>query len=393
MPGTGQRPSAVLRTVVGWQARRIADPVARLRFLRHTVGDRCALDPRQPAGREFYRRHRRLLILAAGLALLVPAGSVTTASRLLRRPVPATADQPETYPHVWRVEQSPEAEIFSNGLRVERQYETAGEPRRYVVFPRGREDQSHSEERSAPAGIVFHTTESAQSEFSESHAKRLRIIGAALLDYIRKEQAYHYVVDRFGRVWRVVRDSDVAAHAGYSVWADRQNTYVNLNRAFLGVSVEGWTASEGDNAATTPAQVHALRLLTEMLRSSYRLSAANCVTHAQVSVNPDNMQAGYHYDWAAGFPYTAIGLPDNYAVPAPSLELFGFGYDPALIRATGATYWRGLVLGEESLRQGATAHGLSISAWRQLLKARYRQALATMKEMTEQAPNPKEKQG
>jgi len=54
-------------------------------------------------------------------------------------------------------------------------------------------------------------------------------------------------------------------------------------------------------------------MLTRMLRSRYSIAAENCVTHAQVSVNPSNMQLSYHVDWAAAFSFAALGLPDNYA--------------------------------------------------------------------------------
>jgi hypothetical protein len=288
------------------------------------------------------------------------------------------------------VEQKDDHEEYSNGLRIERRYESANEPRAFAAYPRGAESPGSAQPRTAPAGIVFHTTESAQSDFSSDQTRRIRIIGTALLEFVRQERAYHYVIDRFGKVWRVVRESDSANHAGHSVWSDDQWTYVNLNRGFLGVSVETMTAPGSSRAETTPAQINALRTLTEMLRSKYRIPASNCVTHAQVSVNPSNMQAGYHYDWAAGFPYTQVGLPDNYATPVPSLWLFGFSYDPSLVNVTGEPFWKGLLLGEDQLRQNATAHGMKVADYRSALAKRYRQILSTLKTSSTQ---PKEIQG
>ena len=81
--------------------------------------------------------------------------------------------------------------------------------------------------------------------------------------------------------------------------------------------------AEGLNAA----QIHAGRILTEMLRARYDIPAENCTTHGQVSVNPDNMKIGNHTDLGAGFPYAAFGLPDNYRIPPPSMLHFGFAYD------------------------------------------------------------------
>lgn len=379
-------PNALLRAAASWRADRIADPIERLRFLRRTLGDRCVWDPRSEAGRAFYRSRRMSMMVALGALLLLPAGTVTSASRLWKRGPIVSAHAgsgPEAFPSVWLVETNPGFETYSNGLRIERRYEVANEPRSYPVYRRGEEDLGPVEERTKPAGIVFHTTESNQLEFREDKTKAIRRVGANLLSYLKQEHAYHYMVDRFGGVWRVVRESDAANHAGYSVWADDRFTYVNVNRAFLGVSVETVTTSGEARAEATPAQIHALRVLTEMLRAKYRISTANCATHAQVSVNPDNMQVGYHYDWASNFPYVAVGLPDNYAVPAPGLWLFGFTYDPSLVQVTGQAFWRGLLLGEDQLRQNATAHGLSVFAYRKELEKRYRQVLSQIKTKAE----------
>lgn len=393
-PVVGRAPNPVIRAVVGWQASRIPDPVARLHFLRRTVGDLSTWNPVSAAGRQHWRSHRVKAATVLVVLLLLPAGAITGGSFLWKRgPIVYTSvDGGDGYPvaRVWPVEQNDDFETYSNGLRIERRYEVINEARRYDVYPRGFEDSGHSEERTAPAGIVFHTTESPQPEFTEDQTRRIRLIGAALLSYVRDERAYHYLVDRFGRVWRIVREGDSANHAGYSVWSDTKWTYISLNRAFLGISVEAETQSNTDRSETTPAQLTALRALTEMLRAKYHIPAANCATHAQVSVNPDNMRAGYHYDWAANFPYAGIGLPNNYSLPTPSIWLFGFEYDTALVRVTGEPFWRGLALGEEQLRQNATAQGLSVPLYRRALVERYRKVMSTFKAKTEKS---KEKTG
>ncbi len=387
-------PSPIVGAMANWQASRIKDPVVRLRFLRRTVGDRRVWDPRTETGRVWLRKRGVSLAVAFAALVLVPAGTVKSAGRLWwRGPIlsaQASMQRPDTFPQVWQVDQQGEYETYSNGLRIERKYEVSNEPRQFAAYRRSAEEPTAKEDRTAPVGIVFHTTESAQTDFTEGETRRIRMIGAALLDFIQKERAYHYVVDRFGRVWRVVKESDAANHAGYSIWADDTWTYVNLNRSFVGVSVETMTQPGSSRAEATPAQIHALRVLTEMLRSKYRILSTNCVTHAQVSVNPSNMQAGYHYDWAANFPYPQVGLPDNYALATPSLWLFGFTYDPSLVNVTGEPFWKGLVLGAEQLRQNATAHGMDVSAYRRILESRYRQILSTLKSKTELS---KEKQG
>lgn len=392
---TGAKPpNPVVRTVVDWKASRIDDPVARLRFLRHTVGDQAPWGPSEVKPKPWWRRKR--LQIAAGLVLvIVPASQLTDAGRVWRRPpAAALAKAGEAKPDVWMVQQTKEFETYSNGLRVERRFETSNEPRSFEVFQRGEEEVSTPQPRVEPAGIVYHTSESMQDPFEEKNIKRLVFIGESLLGYVRDSKSYNYVVDRFGRVWRVVRDSDAAWHAGPSVWADSKNTYISLNHAFLGVALESQTRDEEkrprEHMMATPAQIHSLRVLTDMLRARYKIDAADCVTHAQVSVNPSNFMIGYHTDWAAHFPYTEIGLADNYATPNPALVQFGFNYDPDLMKVTGERYWKGLVLGDEQLRQDASAHGQGVAAYRKQLHEKFRQLVKSLKERMEDS---KEKQG
>ena len=237
--------------------------------------------------------------------------------------------------------------------------------------------------------IFVHAVHAFVFDFRADQTTRLKLLGRFLLRYVRDERAYHYLIDRFGRVWRIVRESDAANHAGHSLWADGRWTYFNLNWSFLGVSLEGRSAGLSGSEPLTRAQLLALRQLTEMLRFRYSIPAMNCVTHAQVSVNPSNRQAGYHYDWATGFPFASLGLPDNYQIPMPSLWLFGFTYDPSLVNRTGEPYWKGLVLGGDILRQNATARGMSIEQFRAHRASVYRRILARLKERAEAArPSP-----
>lgn len=201
-------------------------------------------------------------------------------------------------------------------------------------------------------------------------------LGHNLLEVIRQKRAYHYVIDRFGRVFAVVGEPDAANHAGYSIWADAEGTYINLNDSFMGVAFEGQT---GEAKQITPAQIRAAKVLTEMLRSRYGIAAANCVTHAQVSVNPRNMLMGEHTDWAANFPFEALGLPDNYAIPPASFFIYGFDYDAAFLRATQGR-WAGLTLAREQLERQAAAENLAVPRYRALLQHRYKDLAAALKE-------------
>jgi hypothetical protein len=245
-----------------------------------------------------------------------------------------------------------------------------------VAFPREGLDSSDFELRAAPAGIVFHSTESDAAPFEERHNSSLKRLGKLLLDYVREKRAYHFLVDRFGRVYRVVEESDAAHHAGYSVWADADWLYLYLNTSFLSV------AFESQRGGMTPAQLRSGRMLTEMLRSKYHIAETNCVTHAQVSVNPGNMRIGYHTDWAADFPFAQMGLPNNYSHPLPALYLLGFDYDSTYLEASGGMLRQALSTSEQMVRDQGLLRGISASHYKEFLRQRYRNKTAALKRMS-----------
>jgi len=193
---------------------------------------------------------------------------------------------------------------------------------------------------------------------------------------VRNKRAYHFVIDRFGRVYRIVVESDTANHAGHSIWADSKWSYVDLNDSFIGVAFEA--SMQSDQAIITEAQLRAAKALTEMLRAKYNLAAENCVVHAQVSINPTNNRIGWHTDWGSGFPFGEMGLPDNYAIPNPSIYLFGFEFDPAYRNATGPELWKGLEEAEARVREAAAGHGVTPAQYRKVLQQRFLDALSAI---------------
>jgi N-acetylmuramoyl-L-alanine amidase len=356
------------------RASRIADPVERLGFLR-----------REMRLRGIHRRSsglRHLVPLIGGLVILVaigplPMGTAETLAKE-RRLVDAGGELRPPVPRVWMVEQSDFLEIYSNGLRIDLTFAVSNRPRRsFPIFSlAGARQQA---EGSAPVGIVYHTTESNLAPFEEEENHKLQRLARYSIEVVRQERAYHYVIDRFGRVHRVVQEADAANHAGASIWADRRGVYVNLNDSFMGVSFEGQTGSADE---VTPAQVQAGKVLTEMLRSRYGILSEDCVTHAQVSVNPHNMLIGEHTDWAGKFPFAGVGLPDNYSIPLASLYVFGFEYDTVFLRTTG-TRWRGLDLAELQVARQAAAEGLETRRYRAILQHRYKDIESVLKEQNE----------
>ena len=348
------------------KAESLSDPIARLRYLRKATAN--------PAPRP----SRRSWIACCAFTLFV---MMWRSDALVRQSEPPTRrvaspvpPAPYYVPNVWPVEQNKEYDLYSNGLRIENRLMISNEPRSYRLI--ARDSGIPGPLRAQPAGIVFHTSESDQAPFEHEQRRTLKRIGQELLLYVRNHRAYHFVIDRFGQVTRIVVESDAANHAGHSVWADSKWLYLDLNDSFVGVAFEA--RMQPDQAIITNAQLRAAKVLTEMLRAKYNLPSENCVVHAQVSVNPSNRRIGWHTDWGAGFPFREIGLPDNYQIPNPSIYLFGFEYDSAYIAVTGPDLRKGLEAADERVREAADQRGIGPGTYRRVLQQRYRDALSAV---------------
>ncbi len=375
------KPPGILRTKwVEWKAQRHHDPVKKLACLR-----------RNTAGATGNGSYWKLSLFVLLLLLPFKMETMTDASPELARGKqgPMTVPEPPAMPEsqrdltlatrVWLVDHGPDYEVYSNGLRVDNHLCAPNEPRKYVIFHSG--TLTHTKWRTKPAGIVFHTTENVQPPLlAEKNAAIVRV-GKQLLTYVRREHSYHFVIDRFGRVYRMVPETDVANHAGYSVWEDADRIYLNLNHSFLGVSFDAQTRPIDEGYYLSAAQIQAGRLLVEMLVSKYEFPLVNCVTHAQVSVDPETMVIGHHIDGSGEFPYKELGLPDNYSLPVPSIFAFGFDYDPSFLMSGGPKMWKGLISADERFRREAKAQNLSPSRYREILRERYRSSIAALKDL------------
>ena len=381
------------RESVNWCAGQIKDPVARLKFLRNAaphlqttdrtpwlmLGLVLALGMVASLAAFFLVQHNKLSQPAVVQVRPLPVRPVPDSPVPVRPlrvgPAANSGAAPQAAPEVWQVEKTPSSEVYSNGLRIDNRFSVSNHPRSYLVFPLDPPASSAGVQHAEPVGIVFHTTESQQVPFEADQNRVLKRIGGSLLEYVRRERAYHFLIDRFGRVYRIVAETDAANHSGNSVWADDQWLYINLNQSFLGVSIEARTEPGQVEAEMSPAQLRSAAMLTEMLRSRYHIAPANCVTHAQVSVNPSNMQIGLHVDWASSFPFQLLGLPDNYQRPLPALWAAGFEYNPEYQHWGGSRIETGIQRAEDQLASRAAAAGMSVESYRRLLQKRYRAEL------------------
>ncbi|HXG66731.1 MAG TPA: peptidoglycan recognition family protein [Blastocatellia bacterium] len=287
---------------------------------------------------------------------------------------------------IWLAEQGEGYEFYSNGARILTEYETDGPARKYYEFdlesPSG--EPESLKVGTTPAGIVYHLSEGDQLPFADRYNSSLQKRSRGLLLYAREKKLYNYVIDRFGRIYRIVRDDQTAHHAGNSIWSNGRKLYINLNPSFLGVCFEGAgnaVGAEGINEA----QIYAARALTLVLRARYHIEDANCVTHGLVSVSPAYRLMGHHTDWVAGFPYEALGLSDKRETNLAAISHLGFAYDRNYLAAAGGKTWPGLVRAEAALRASAGKNGLTAEAQRQALYQVYQQLYALQRGIDDDA--------
>jgi len=358
-------PGRALGQYVSWRAGRIDNPVERLGYLRGSAEYWSGRPLKKVLANA--RLHRVSAFVAAALLLPIP---MITDGAAPRRTVAASAKS-GVFANIWTVVNAPDHELYSNGLRIEKRF--TAKPAEAMRFQRWRLDNNAREESPAPYGIVFHTTESDAAVYEEANNRKLRRSAEGTIGFVQSQRAYHFVIDKFGRVFRTVPENEPANHAGYSVWADEKHYFVNMNHSFLGVSFDGQTRGPDGKPSVTEPQITSARLLTELLRARYRIPAENCVTHAQVSVYPGNMGVGYHTDWSAGFPFARLGLPVNYLIPLPAITLFGFGFEDYYSNLAADELQDGISAGETNLRQDAARRGVSTAAYRRMLAKRFRE--------------------
>jgi N-acetylmuramoyl-L-alanine amidase-like protein len=289
-----------------------------------------------------------------------------------------------TLDKVWLAEKGDGYEFYSNGARVLTEFETTGANRSFYRFDLDTlgENSTSEEMASKPVGIVYHVSESDLLPFADRYNASLNNLSRSLLEYAREHRLYNYVIDRFGRIYRIVGDEFAASHAGNSVWSDGHSLYVNLSASFVGICFEGRGAAMGAEGINE-AQVYAARVLTAVLRSRYGIGDANCVTHGLVSVNPSNLLMGYHTDWVSEFPFEALGLSNKYETELSAISRLGFGYDHAYVSAAGGK-WSGLEKADAALQKAAEKSGISVEKERQLLARVFRRAYAKQRALEKQ---------
>lgn len=86
----------------------------------------------------------------------------------------------------------------------------------------------------------------------------------------------HYLISKVGTIYQLVKDGDVAWHAGLSSW----NGKTNINRYSIGIELENLNTGKDPYPE---AQIKAVVDLVVMLRLKYNIIANNVVAHYEIS--------------------------------------------------------------------------------------------------------------
>jgi hypothetical protein len=306
---------------------------------------------------------------------------------------------------IWLVEKTSDREIYSNRLQIITTHTIPNLPREYYRFPKNSNSlPAKSKISDKISGILFHASESDLYPFMPEMNRSILKYSKQLIKYLLRKKSYHFFIDRFGRVYRLVQEDHAAFHAGNSIWADNEEIYLNLNHAFIGICFEGKdfeeiilrTQKKGGtkNSKSTllkptgissfnEAQLRSGKELTDWLRLKYKISQHNCVPHALTSVNSKKMLIGFHLDLSRGFPFTEFGLTDKYLEPLPSIVEFGFLYDGYFEKIFNGELWRGIRYSQEILQRQAANSGMSVADYRKGLHRRFSRLVDWKKEMHE----------
>jgi hypothetical protein len=286
--------------------------------------------------------------------------------------------EPEQLPEylqkpIWLVEKTSDREIYSNRLQIITTYTISNIPREYYRFSKNSTHlPANSEITDEISGIVYHASESDLYPFMPEMNRSILKYSKQLIKYLLRQKSYHFFIDRFGRVYRLVQEDHAHAFIGIC-FEGKDFEEINNRKKKKDQSSNSKSSLLKPTGISTfnEAQLRSGKELTDWLRVKYKISQHNCVPHALISVNPDRMLIGFHLDLSRGFPFAKFGLSDKYQEPLPSMVEFGFLYDRYFEKIFNGQLWRGIHYSEEILQRQAGISGMSFAEYRKSLHRRF----------------------
>ncbi|MFH2066428.1 MAG: peptidoglycan recognition family protein [Pseudomonadota bacterium] len=414
----------------------ISDPVQKLRFIQRAIDQ---YHEKSRLRRAAARLHSSGYLAGVGLFLILLCGAVMLVfpfkgipgnhpqtfkepqifhavpypepARAEKNPSSPRLDQedreqffpPETPKYldklIWMVEKTDDAEFYSNRLEINTKHTIENVPRGYYLFPRGEEAFLQQGVFTGQInGILYHASESDVFAYRPEMTQSIKEYSRLLIRYLNKKKAYHYFIDRFGKVYRLIQEDHAAFHSGNSIWVDDRFLYLDLNHAFIGICFEGKDfetmdpsriQSNGENqpaivpmerSSINEAQLISGKELTDWLRVKYKIPQHNCIPHGLASVNPYDQLIGHHLDLSHGFPFGFFEISNKYEEPIPAITEFGFTYDNYFMEIFQGKLWPGIAMSEKIILMRAGEKQMSVADYRKLLNERFKKVFLWMRD-------------
>jgi N-acetyl-anhydromuramyl-L-alanine amidase AmpD len=132
------------------------------------------------------------------------------------------------------------------------------------------------------------------------------------------EVSAHYFISSYGVIYQLVKDEDVAWHAGVSAWGDMKS----LN--FNSIGIEIFNSTAGNSLPYKGLQYKALYRLMAFLLYVYKIPIKNVLGHSDIA--PDRKtDPGYLFHWQ-GLYSRGFAEPLPFIANPTDKELFDMGY-------------------------------------------------------------------
>ena len=154
----------------------------------------------------------------------------------------------------------------------------------------------------------------------------------------------HYLIDNSGKIVQMVKDQDVAWHAGVSYW----DGIKDLNNSSIGIELQN-KGQEFGYEKFRKGQIYSLISLVNLLKQKYNISDAFILGHSDISPNR-KIDPGYLFPWHQLYK-AGIGLmPDIKGIDNKELSNSGIKKLQLLLREFGYKLAISEVLDKETLQ-------------------------------------------
>jgi N-acetylmuramoyl-L-alanine amidase len=107
----------------------------------------------------------------------------------------------------------------------------------------------------------------------------------------KHEVSSHYVIDRNGKILKLVKDNNIAWHAGVSNWF----SFKNLNKTSIGIELENKGHRHGYQNFTSK-QIFSLIKILKILKKKFRIQNINIIGHSDIA-SDRKIDPGEKFPW------------------------------------------------------------------------------------------------